>query len=93
MKMWNSWEYKYLAINDIDITKEGTEDGVYEATLTLQEVPVMTMYSELNSKGEPVSRKNPWLKYSGEKAIEVLNFAGGDEDAKTKLSKAGWVTK
>lgn len=78
MKMWNSWEYKYLAINDIDITKEGTEDGVYEATLTLQEVPIVTMYSQLNSKGKPVERKNILLQFSGEKAISVLDFAGGD---------------
>lgn len=78
MKLWNSWDYQYLAINDIDITKEGTEDGVYEATLTLQEVPIVTMYSQSKSKGDPVSRKNPLLKFSGEKAISILDFAGGD---------------
>lgn len=77
MKMWNSWEYQYLVINDIDITKEGTEDGVYEATLTLQEVPIVTMYNRLNSKGTPVPYKNPLLSFSGEKAIQALNFAGG----------------
>ena len=88
MKMWNSWDYQYLAINDIDITKDGGEDGVYEATLTLQEVPIVTMYSQLNSKGEPVGRKNPLLKFSGEKAIEILDFAGGDED---KLRGIGWI--
>ena len=42
MKMFNSWKYKYLVITDIDITKEGTEDGVYEATMTCQEIPIMT---------------------------------------------------
>lgn len=77
MKMWNSWEYQYLVINDIDITKEGTEDGVYEATLTLQEVPIVTMYNRLNSKGVPVPYKNPLLSFSGEKAIDILDFAGG----------------
>lgn len=77
MKMWNSWEYQYLVINDIDITKEGTEDGVYEATLTLQEVPIVTMYNRLNSNGTPVPYKNPLLSFSGEKAIQALNFAGG----------------
>lgn len=77
MKMWNSWDYQYLVINDIDITKEGTEDGVYEATLTLQEVPIVTMYNRLNSKGVPVPYKNPLLSFSGEKAIKALDFAGG----------------
>ena len=42
MKMFNSWKYKYLVITDFDITKEGTEDGVYEATMTCQEIPIMT---------------------------------------------------
>ena len=88
MKMWNSWDYQYLAINDIDITKEGTEDGVYEATLTLQEVPVVTMYNQANSTGSPITRKNALLEKSGKKAIEILDFAGGDEN---KLRYLGWV--
>ena len=51
MKMWNSWDYKYVSIIDVDITKEGTEDGVYEATLTLQEMPIVTMYGKSETKG------------------------------------------
>ena len=27
IKMWNSWTYKYVSIIDLDITKEGTENG------------------------------------------------------------------
>lgn len=88
MKVWNSWEYQYLVINDIDITKEGTEDGVYEATLTLQEVPIVTMYNQAKSKGIPVPYKNKLLKVNGEKAIKILDFAGGDED---QLRYMGWI--
>ncbi len=51
MKMWNSWDYKYVSIIDVDITKEGTEDGVYEATITLQEMPIVTMYGKSETKG------------------------------------------
>ena len=43
LKSWNSWTYKDVAITNIDITKESTEDGVMEATITCTEVPVMRM--------------------------------------------------
>jgi hypothetical protein len=77
MKMWNSWEYKYVAIVDIDITKEGTEDGVYEATLTVQEMPIISMYSKDSTKGEKYTYKNPLLRAQGKKVIEVLDAVGG----------------
>lgn len=81
MKLWNSWEYKYVAIVDVDITKEGTEDGVYEATLTLQEVPIVTMHSEqetMRTQKVAYSRKNPMLKANGDLAVRLLDFAGGE---------------
>jgi hypothetical protein len=77
MKMWNSWDYKYVAIVDCDITKEGTEDGVYEATLTLQEMPIATMYPQSFIAGRKIERKNPLLKANGELAIKALDLAGG----------------
>lgn len=43
LKLWNGWKYKNVVITDIDITKEPTEDGVEEATITCTEVPVMKM--------------------------------------------------
>ena len=89
MKKWNSWEYVYLSIVDIDITKEGTEDGVYEATLTLQEMPIVTMYNQDNTVGVKLSRKNPLLEKEGKKVISMLDFAGGDEG---KLRTLGWVS-
>lgn len=79
MKMWNSWEYKFVAITDIDISKEGTEDGVYEATLTVQEMPIATMYNEKISRAQKNKfvRKNPLLEASGAMAINILDYAGG----------------
>lgn len=90
MKMWNSWEYKYVAINDIDITKEGTEDGVYEATLTLQEMPIVTMYSKSSSRLTKVryNRKNALLKGNGELAIMLLDAVGGEGDIGSVISEA-----
>lgn len=78
MKVWNSWDYKYLAITNCEITKEGTEDGVYEATLTVQEMPVITMYqkSKVNAKVK-YTRKNPLLEATGKTIIKTLDTAGG----------------
>ena len=87
MKMWNSWDYKYVAIVDIDVTKEGTEDGVYEATLTLQELPIVTMYNTDNRMGIRLTRKNPLLEKNGKDVINILDFVGGDD---YKLKTLGW---
>lgn len=78
MKVWNSWEYKYVAIMDIDISKEGTEDGVYEASLTVQEMPIVTMYPQGFVAGKQFVRKNPILEANGELAIKALDVAGGE---------------
>lgn len=77
MKMWNSWRYKYVAIVDIDITKEGTEDGVYEATLTLQEMPIISMYAQGAKQRSVFTYKNPLLKTTGDNVVNILNKAGG----------------
>lgn len=43
LKMWDNWAYKYVAISNLEITKEPTEDGVYRGTLTCQEVPMLNI--------------------------------------------------
>ena len=78
MKMWNSWKYKYVAIMDMDITKEGTEDGVYEATLTLQEMPIISMYPQGFNLRKTYEQKNPLVSVKGKAVINALNVAGGD---------------
>ena len=76
MKTWNDWRYKYLSLVDIDITKEGTEDGVYEATLTLQEMPIINMYNQTVSRAPIYERKNDLLKLRGAVALGLLDSAG-----------------
>ena len=78
MKMWNSWKYKYLGIVDMDITKEGTEDGVYEATLTVQEMPIITMYAQGVNKRANFTWKNPLLEARGKNIVAMLNKAGDE---------------
>lgn len=76
MKAWNDWHYKYLAIHDVDITKEGTEDGVYEATLTLQELPIISMYGWKARMPDIFKYKNILLDTRGKTAIAMLDLAG-----------------
>lgn len=49
MKTWEGWRYKYVVITNMDITKDGTEKDVYQARLTLQEVPILTIRSQFKS--------------------------------------------
>lgn len=77
MKMWNSWQYKYVAIVSVDVTKEGTEDGVYEASMTVQEMPIVTMYAQDASNFPVIEKKNPLLEVRGRTAIETLDTASG----------------
>ena len=43
IKNWNGWKFKYLIIQNLTITKKGEDDGFYEASLTCQEVPIITL--------------------------------------------------
>ena len=86
MKMWNSWEYKYVSIIDVDISKEGTEDGVYEATLTLQEMPIVTMYGKDETRG--VNGRLNKIEESNTKTLGDRLKNAGDQ-FKSDLKSAG----
>ena len=42
LKMWNGWKFKYLAIQNFEITKTGVNGDFYEGTLLCQELPILT---------------------------------------------------
>ena len=42
LKMWNGWKFKYLAIQNFEITKTGENGDFYEGTLLCQELPILT---------------------------------------------------
>lgn len=53
MKSWDSWDYKYVIIKDINISKEGMDDNYFRGSIDLQEVPVLTIGREgVRSKKE-----------------------------------------
>ena len=43
MKKWVGYTYSYGAITNIDIIKRTNEDGVFRATLTFQELPILNI--------------------------------------------------
>jgi len=40
-KSWSSWETKTVVITGLNISKVGTEDDFYRATIELQEMPIL----------------------------------------------------
>jgi len=42
MKMWTGYDYKFVLIKSLDITKKATEDDVFRATMQVQEVNVLS---------------------------------------------------
>ena len=43
MKMWTGYDYKYVAITNLSLDKQGTEDDVFRGTMNVQEMPILTM--------------------------------------------------
>jgi hypothetical protein len=40
-KPWNSWELRYVVISGLDMSKIGTEDDYYRASIELTEIPIL----------------------------------------------------
>lgn len=71
LKLWNGWKYKYVVITNIDITKEADEDGVYEASITCQELPILTVRGDAGLSYKPYV--NPILTGAGNVVKGILN--------------------
>ena len=71
LKLWNSWKYKYVALTNFDISKEPTEDGVYEASITCQEMPIITVRGDAGLKIK--SFTNPILSATGNTIKAIIN--------------------
>ena len=42
MKYWNGWRFKYVVITNFIPSKKGEEDNVFQATLNVMELPILT---------------------------------------------------
>lgn len=79
MKYWNGWSFKYVAIENYSPSKDGTEDGFYQATLNLTEVPIMTT----RKQGEQGILKSSLIKSAVKKNMtQIVKFLD-------KMEKAG----
>lgn len=74
-KNWNDWRYKYVVLNSFDITKEGEEDGVFEASLTLSELPILTVRNDAGIKKALYT--NPVLDAAGNAIKTIFNGKEG----------------
>lgn len=74
LKLWNGWRYKYVAITNLDVTKEGTEDGVYEASMTVQEMPIITLRNKEQTQDFKFQTKSNYeLHKAGDTMVTLLN--------------------
>lgn len=71
MKLWNSWRSVHVAITNLDIHKEPTEDNIYEATMTVQEVPILTYRERFGTA--TASWNNPYLAAAGNALKWLIN--------------------
>lgn len=75
-KNWNDWRYKYVVLTSYDITKEGEEDGVFEASLTLSELPILTVRNDAGIKKALYT--NPVLDAAGNAIKTIFNGKEGN---------------
>lgn len=55
LKMWNGWKFKYLVIQNLDITKIGENGDYYEGTMLCQEVPILTFRKQTSTSVDKLS--------------------------------------
>ena len=84
MKMWNGWKFKYLVISSLDLTKSGEYDGFYEGTITLQELPVMSIDKSKNS----FTSFGKSVMYSHFAKARALYLKGAQEKAEGAMTEA-----
>lgn len=57
MKMWTGYHYKYVILKSCQIDKQPTEDDVFRVTMTVQEMPVLTVTRVTDASREKNERR------------------------------------
>ena len=70
MKMWTGFDYKYVMITGMTHDKQPAEDDVFRATLTLQEMPVLSILRPKDSKDSKDSKNSEGIEPTPLKAFE-----------------------
>lgn len=71
MKLWNSWRSVYVAITNLDVHKEPTEDNIYRASMTVQEMPMLNYGGMRGALSQ--AWNNPYLEAAGRLMLSIVN--------------------
>lgn len=71
MKTWDSWRYKYVVITNLSISKEPTADGIFECSMSVQEVPMLNVSKSTAGRIQP--NKNNRLELIGNSIKSLIN--------------------
>lgn len=81
LKMWTGWQFKYLVIQNFEVTKDGENGSFFEGTLTCQEMPIITLKNESNIKTTFISKISSVLgkgiKTATETFVEAMEATAG----------------
>ena len=81
LKMWTGWQFKYLVIQNFEVTKDGENGSFFEGTLTCQEMPIITLKNKSSvattfmSKISSVLGKG--IKTATETFVEAMEATAG----------------
>lgn len=84
LKNWNGWKFKYLVIQDVDLSKTGENGSFYEGSLTLQELPVLTFREQGQTSVSKLSRISSALG-TAQKAVAKAFVTAMETTVESKL--------
>ena len=76
LKVWTGWQFKYLVIQNFEISKEGTNGDFFEGTLTCQEMPIITTKSKSQNSRAVLSKVSSLLGKGIKTATKVFVATG-----------------
>lgn len=84
LKMWTGWQFKYLVIQNFEVTKDGENGSFFEGTLTCQEMPIITLKNKSSVAttfmSEISSVLGEGIKVATENFINVMEVTAGETE-------------
>lgn len=82
LKMWTGWQFKYLIIQNFEVTKDGENGNFFEGTITCQEMPILTIkpsseVSSLSVLGKLSSVLGKGIKIATNTFINAMEATAG----------------
>jgi hypothetical protein len=91
MKMWTGYDYKYVMITGLSYDKEPDEDDVFRATLTLQEIPVLSITRPKSRKPAVIKRNLAVAAVTAVQGALVLPLIAFTDVKSAAGSKETWT--